>query len=76
MKHLPLSWDRIAFEPIWDEYLVFLMFIARGQNIGALKSLVEVSEDIEYRDEALDGVSRTSHICIDACLAGNWWGEG
>lgn len=43
-----------------------LLLIARGQNIGALKGLVEVSEDVEYRDEALGGVSRTSHICIDS----------
>ena len=51
------------------------MLIARGQNIGALESLVEVSEDVEYRDEALGGVSRTSHICIDGWLAGNWGGR-
>ena len=49
-----------------------LLLITRGQNIGALKSLVEVSEDVEYRDEALGGVSRTSHICIDGWLAENW----
>ena len=46
-----------------------LLLIARGQNIGALKGLIEVSEDVEYRDEALGGVSRTSHICIDGWLA-------
>ena len=51
------------------------MLIARGQNIGALKSLVEVSEDVEYRDEALTGVSRTSHVCIDGRLAGNQGGN-
>ena len=48
-----------------------LLLIARGQKIGALKGLVEVSEDVEYRDEALGGVSRTSHICIDGWLAKN-----
>lgn len=51
------------------------MLIARGQNIGALKSLVEVSEDVEYRDEAPGGVSGTSHICINAWLAGHWGGR-
>lgn len=69
-KYLPLSWHRVAFEPIRNEYLVFLVLIARGQNIGALNGLVEVSEDVEYRDEALGGVSRSGHICIDSCLAG------
>lgn len=46
------------------------MLIARGQNIGALKSLVEVSEDVEDRDETLTGVTWTSHVCIDGRLAG------
>ena len=71
MKYLPLNWDRVASEPVRDEYLIFVVFIACGQNIGALKSLVEVSEDVEYRDEALGGVRRTSHICIDGLLARN-----
>ena len=48
------------------------MLIARGQNIDALKSLVEVSEDIEYRDKTLAGLSRTSHVCIYGQLAGKW----
>lgn len=65
MKHLPLSWDRVAFEPIRDENFVLLILIAGGQNIGALKSLIEVSEDVEYRDETLGGVSRTNNIYID-----------
>ena len=52
-----------------------LLLIARGQNIGALKGLVDVSEDVKYRDEALGGVSRTSDICIDGCLAENWFGR-
>lgn len=47
------------------------MLIARGQNIGPLKSLVEITEDVEYGDEALGGVGRTGHICIDGWLAGN-----
>ena len=52
-----------------------LLLIACGQNIGALKGLVEVSEDVEYRDETLGGVSRTSHICMDGGLAENWGGR-
>lgn len=61
-KHLPLSWDRVAFEPVRDEDFVLLMLIAGGQNISALKSLIEVSEDVEYRDETPGGVSWTSNI--------------
>lgn len=38
------------------------MLMARRENIGALKSLVEVPEDVEDRDQALGGISRTSHI--------------
>ena len=46
------------------------MLIARGKNIGALKSLVEVSEDVEDRDETLTGVTWTCHVCIDGRLVG------
>ena len=49
-----------------------LLLIARGQNIGALKGLVDVSEDVKYRDDTLCGMSRTSHIYIDAWLAEDW----
>ena len=48
IKHLPLNWDRVAFEPIRDEDLAFFVLIVRGQNIAALESLIEVSEDVEY----------------------------
>ena len=51
------------------------MLIAGGQNISALKSLIEVPEDVEYRDETLGGVSRTGNICVDGRLAGNWGGK-
>lgn len=47
------------------------MLIAGGQNISPLKSLIEVSEDVEYRDETLGGVNRTSNIYIDSWLARN-----
>ena len=53
-----------------------LLLIARRQNIGALKGLIKVSEDVEYRDEALGGMSRTSHIYIDSWLAEDWMEEG
>ena len=46
------------------------MLIARGQNIGALKSLVEISKDVKNRDESHAGVTWTSHVCIDGRLAG------
>ena len=65
IENLPLNWDRIVFEPIGDERLVLLLLIARGQNISTLESLVEESEDVEYRDEALGSLDRTSHICIN-----------
>ena len=52
------------------------LLIARRQNIGALKGLIEVSEDVEYRDQALSGVSGTSHIYIDGWLANEWLEEG
>lgn len=51
-----------------------LVRVAPGQTFGALKSLVEVSEDEEYRDEALVCISRTSHICIYGWWAGSWGG--
>ncbi len=41
---------------------------------GALKSLVEVPEDVEYREEALGGISPTSNICIYGWSAGRWGG--
>jgi len=64
IRHLPLGLHRAAFEPIRGERLVLLMLITCGQDVGALKSLVNVYEDVEYRDEALGGVSRACHICI------------
>lgn len=51
------------------------MLIARGQNVGALKRLVEVSEDVENGDETLTGVTWTSHVCIDGRLTGSQSGK-
>ena len=40
-----------------------------------MNGLINASEDVEYRDKTLGGVSRTSHIYNDDSLAGDFWGR-
>jgi hypothetical protein len=69
MMNLRLSWAQIALEPVRHEHLVLVVLVAGGQDIGALDSLVEVTEDVKHGDDALGGVSRTSNISIEGWLA-------
>jgi hypothetical protein len=67
--NLPLSWARVALEPVRYEHLVLVVRITSGQDIGALDSLIEITEDVINGDDALGGVSWTSNICIGGWLA-------
>jgi hypothetical protein len=59
----------MALEPVRHEHLVLVVRVAGGQDIGALESLVEVTEDVKHSDDALGGVSRASNICIDGLVS-------
>lgn len=69
MLNLPLNWARVALEPVRHKHLVFVVLVAGGQDIGALDSLVEITEDVKHGDDALGGVGRPSNICIGHWLA-------
>jgi hypothetical protein len=52
-------------EPVWHEHLVPVVFVAGGENVGALNSLINVAEDIKHGDNTLGGIGRTSNVSMN-----------
>jgi hypothetical protein len=50
---LPFYRAGIPVEPVGHENFVLLFVTARGQDIGTLDGLVEITENIKHGDEAL-----------------------
>lgn len=60
LLHLNGAWA--ALEPVRNENLVLLVSVAKGKNIGALESLIEVAKDVVDHDNGLLGVYGASDI--------------
>lgn len=59
---LLLNWAGLALEPVGHEYLILLMVVAEGKNVGTLDGLVKVAEDVIDDDNGLGSVGGASDI--------------
>ena len=64
---LPFSRAWAAVEPVRHKDRVFLVVIASYQDVGALKSLIKVAEDVENSNNSFGSFLWAGHICIGLC---------
>lgn len=59
---LPLDGTRVSLEPVRNENLVLVVFIASRKDIGTLQCLVEITENVVYGYNSLGSLCRASDV--------------
>jgi hypothetical protein len=61
-KNLLFNRAWLALEPVGHEYLVLLVVVAKGEDVGTLHGLVKVAKDVINDDNGLGGVGGAGDI--------------
>lgn len=59
---LPLDGARLSLEPVRNENLVLVVFVASSKNIGTLQCLAEEAENVVDGYDALSSLCRSSDV--------------